>query len=60
MKGAAQHSNKHCGNAAAKIAIYHIWYIIPTAVDRADSSGRRNTLIVEVCGGEDGLVPEDQ
>ena len=37
------------------------WFIIPTAVRKADSTGRRNTLIVEVfSSGDKGLAREDE
>ena len=40
--------------------IYLSWFIIPTADRRADSTGRRNTLITEVCGGDERLEQEDE
>jgi len=35
-------------------------YFIPIAERRADSTGRRNTLITEVCGGDERLEQEDE
>ena len=55
-------SIKPCGPANGKdTPISLIWCTTPTAARRADSIGRRNTLISEVFNdGNGGLEQEDQ